>query len=98
MAASFLDFSKTLMDEYLSWDPLYATQLGWHKYDKSMRDVSRQAVEQQAMRCTQLIEELKRYPPDSLTPAERVDRDLAEHLLRLWLYEVKELKMHERVS
>lgn len=98
MAASFLDFSKTLMDEYLSWDPLYATQLGWHKYDKSMRDVSRQAVEQQAMRCAQLIEELKRYPPDSLTPAERVDRDLAEHLLRLWLYEVKELKMHERVS
>ena len=98
MAVNFSDFSKALMDEYLSWDPVYATQLGWHKYDKSMRDVSRQAVEQQAMRCTQRIEELKKFPPDSLTPAEKVDRALAEHILRLWLYEIKELKMHERVS
>ncbi len=98
MALSFSDFSKTLMDEYLSWDPVYATQLGWHKYDKSMRDVSKQAVEQQAMRCTQLIEELRKIPSESLTDSEKVDRALAEHILRLWLYEVRELKMHERVS
>ena len=98
MATNFSVFSKTLMDEYLSWDPVYSTQLGWHKYDKSMRDVSRQAVEQQAIRCTQLIDELKKFPLDSLTPDERVDRALAEHILRLWLYEVRELKMHERVS
>jgi len=98
MPSDFEEFSRSLMDEYLSWDPAYATQLGWHKYDRALRDISRQSTEHQALRCSQLLEELKKYPPDSLSPPQQIDRDLAEHLLKLWLFEVKELRMHEKVS
>jgi len=98
MPSDFDDFSRSFMDEYLSWDPAYATQLGWHKYDRALRDIGRQSIEHQAMRCTQLLEELKRFPPESLSPSQQVDRDLAEHLLKLWLFEIKDLKMHEKVS
>lgn len=98
MPPDFEAFSRSLMDEYLGWDPVYSTQLGWHRYDRTLRDISRPAIEHQAMRCSQLLEELKRYPPETLTLDQRVDRELAEHLLKLWLHEIKELKMHEKVS
>jgi uncharacterized protein (DUF885 family) len=98
MPPDFETFSRSFMDEYLGWDPVYSTQLGWHRYDRVLRDISRPSIEHQAIRCSQLLEELKRYPPETLKPDQRVDRALAEHLLRLWLYETKELKMHEKVS
>jgi uncharacterized protein (DUF885 family) len=98
MNPGFDDFSRSFMDEYLGWDPVYSTQLGWHKYDRVLRDMSRPAIEHQAIRCSQLLEELKKYPSETLTPDQQIDRDLAEHLLRLWLFELKELKMFEKVS
>lgn len=98
MNPGFDDFSRSLMDEYLGWDPVYSTQLGWHKYDRVLRDISRPALEHQAIRCVQLLEDLKKYPPESLTPDQQVDRELAEHLLKLWHFEIKELRMHEKVS
>lgn len=98
MHPGFDDFSRSFMDEYLGWDPVYSTQLAWHKYDRVLRDMSRPAIEHQAIRCSQLLEELKKYPPETLSPDQQIDRDLAEHLLKLWLFELKELKMHEKVS
>ncbi|MBN1678189.1 MAG: DUF885 domain-containing protein [Candidatus Thermoplasmatota archaeon] len=86
------------MDEYLSWDPAYSTQLGWHKYDWLLRDFSPTAIEHQSIRCSQLIAELKTYSTERLSPDQRVDRDLAEHLLKLWLFEIEGLRMHEKVS
>lgn len=98
MPPDFEAFSRSLMDEYLGWDPVYSTQLGWHRYDRNLRDIGRPAIENQALRCSQLLEELKRHPMESLKPEQQVDRELAEHLLKLWLFEIRELKMHERVS
>lgn len=98
MAVRFQELAQGIMDEFLSWDPSLATQVGWHKYDRQLRDLGRSAKEKQVVRCDLLIEELKKVSPASLTPDEQLDCDLAIHLLRLWQFEMRDLRMYEHGS
>ena len=96
MASRFDQFALSLMDEYLSWEPAYATQLGWHKYDHVLKDLSPEAHASQADRCSQLIQDLQRISVRSLAADEALDRDLAIHLLQLRKFESGTLRMFER--
>ncbi|OGS43277.1 MAG: hypothetical protein A3K76_07285 [Euryarchaeota archaeon RBG_13_57_23] len=96
MVSDFQDVSKSLMDEYLSWDPSFATQVGWHRYDHVLRDPRRTAIAHQIERCSELISTLKRIQPGSLTGEEVIDRDLAIYFLELKRYEMEELRLYER--
>ena len=98
MAARFQELAQAIMNEFLSWDPSLATQVGWHKYDGQLRDLGKAAIDKQAVRCDLLIEELKKVPSASLTLDEQLDCDLAIQLLRLWQFEIRALRMYEHVS
>lgn len=98
MGKPFEELGKSLMEEYLSWDPSFATQVGWHSFDNELRDPSRESAERIAERCRQLLDELRRVPDDSLTEEEKIDRDLAIYILSLKLYEIDELRLFERES
>ncbi len=98
MGKPFGELAKSLMDEYLSWDPSFATQVGWHSYDRVLRDPSVKAVEHIAERCRGLSGELRLIPSNTLTDEELIDRDLAIYILRLKLFEIEELKLFERES
>lgn len=97
MTARFQELAQAIMEEFLSWDPSLATQAGWHKHDRQLRDLSKVALDKQSVRCDILIQELDKVPRDSLTPDEQLDCDLAVHLLRLWQFEICDLRMYEHV-
>lgn len=96
MASRFEQFALSLMDEYLSWEPAYATQLGWHKYDHLLKDLSPEAHASHADRCGQLIDKLEATSVRSLPADDALDRDLARYLLKLKKYELGTLRLFER--
>lgn len=98
MDGSFERLSKSIMDELLSWDPVYATQVGWHKYDWRLRDPRPEESARQVERCDELIQTLQGTPGSGLSAGEQLDRDLAIHLLRLRKFEVGRIKLLERES
>ena len=98
MDRPFEELAKSLMEEYLSWDPSFATQVGWHKHDRVLRDPSGGAAEHIAERCRELLSELRNFPAKSLSEEEEIDRDLAIYILRLKLFETQELRLFERES
>lgn len=98
MTVEFEEKAKSVMDEVLSWDPAYATQVGWHRYDHILADPSPTAQHRQAERCAELVSELKAYTEDSLSEEEAIDRDLAIHILQLKRFEKTELRPNEHFS
>lgn len=98
METRFADAAKSIMDEVLSWDPAYATQVGWHKYDHVLGDPSSGAQLRQAARCTEMMSALRSIPDGSLSEEELIDRDLAVYILNLKRFEKEELRAHEHVS
>jgi len=94
----FLQLTEDILDEVLSWDPTHATQLGWRKYDSHMKDLSAEAYVHRAKRMKELVEKLKEFPDNHLTEDERIDKDLAVSLLRLRIFEIERLRMHEKMA
>lgn len=98
MGKPFEELAKSLMEEYLSWDPSFATQVGWHSYDRMLRDPSSEAAEHIAERCRELLAELHNFPSKSLSEEEAIDRDVAIYILKLKLFELQEFRLFERES
>ena len=98
MGKPFEELAKSLMEEYLSWDPSFATQVGWHSHDRVLRDPSSKAAEHIAERCRELLGELRNFPAKSLSEEEGIDCDLAIYILKLKLFEIEELRLFERES
>lgn len=98
MGKPFKELAKSLMEEFLSWDPSFATQVGWHSHDRVLRDPSSRAAEHIAERCRELLGELRHFPARSLSEEEGIDRDLAIYILRMKLFEIEELRLFERES
>ncbi len=94
----FEELAKSLMEEYLSWDPPFATQVGWHRHDRILRDPSTRAAEHIAGRCRELLGGLRHLPAMTLSEEELIERDLAICILKLKLFEIEELRLFERES
>ncbi|MCU0852276.1 MAG: DUF885 domain-containing protein [Thermoplasmata archaeon] len=96
MGTPFSDVARSIMDEYLSWSPSHATQVGWHAYDHLLEDVSTGSLARCAKRCSELAAKLGAIPNESLSEDERIDRDLGILLLRLKEYQIEHLRLHEK--
>jgi uncharacterized protein (DUF885 family) len=94
----FEDLSRSILDEILSWDPSFATQLGWHKYDHEVMDPRRRAFERQCERLSEFVQTFEALDEDGLTDDQRLDRDLAQYLFRLRMFEISTLRVHEQMS
>ena len=93
----FQDLSESIIDEILSWDPAYATQLGWHRYDHEVKTVSPDIFSEQTKRLRQFISELDKFDDASISPNERLDKDLAKYLFEIRIFEIEKLRMHEHM-
>jgi len=98
MDKTFAELAKSVMDEFLGWDPSYATQVGWHKYDHVLRDPSETARTQICGGLRDIVRVLKGIPDESLSADDRLDRDLAIYIMELKLFEINQLRFFERVS
>ena len=94
----FGDLCRSIVDEILSWDPSYATQLGMHEYDHMMMDPTREAFDHQVDRLSEFIVLMERFEEGRLTPDQIIDRDLAAYLFRLRIFELSGLRIHEQMS
>ncbi len=94
----FGDLCRSLIDEILSWDPSYATQLGWQKYDSVMMNPTKEAFEHQSRRLSEFIASLEEFEDGCLSSDQLIDRDLAIHLFRLREFEISRLRIFEQMS
>jgi hypothetical protein len=90
--------SRSIVDEILSWDPSFATQLGWHKYDHDMMDLNRGAFERRCERLSDFIRIMEDYDAGKLSEEQKIDRELAIHMFRLRIFEISVLRIHEQMS
>jgi uncharacterized protein (DUF885 family) len=86
------------MDEILSWDPSFATQLGWHKYDHEVMDPRQSALDRQRQRLSDFITSMETFDAEGLSEDQELDRDLAVYLFRLRTFEMTRLRIHEQMS
>lgn len=96
--SSFQRSAEAILDEILSWEPTYATHLGWHKYDDHLPDRSTESVRNQLDRMGEIVNQLQRMDEEALSGDESIDRDLAVHFLRLRMFELADLRMFEKSS
>jgi uncharacterized protein (DUF885 family) len=98
MGRPFEQLTQEMMDYYLSCDPSFATQVGWHKYDRKLRDPSPEATARQISDLKAFVRTLEGLPVESLAEDQLIDRDLALHVFKLRLFEMEELRLEERFS
>jgi uncharacterized protein (DUF885 family) len=95
---SFPELAEAIFNEYLSWDPALATQLGVHKFDHLLRDPRAGAYAHEADRLSDLISQLTKLSPGGLTDEQLLDIEFAIGLFRLKRFEITALRRHERGS
>lgn len=96
--SSFRRISEAILDEVLSWEPSYATQLGWHKYDDVLPDWSAHSHQHQLERMNAIVRDLSKMDRTSLSDDEQIDADLGIHFLKLRIFELDELRLKEKAS
>jgi uncharacterized protein (DUF885 family) len=87
---------KAIVDHLFELQPTYAVSLGLHAYDGRLPDASPAAVEAWTRRADALLSELRAVDAGSLSKDRAVDRFLFELLLEGPLFDLRELRVHER--
>ncbi len=95
---SFDDLERSIMDECLSKDPAFATQVGWHKYDHKLGDLGPGAAKRHAELLGTMIGKLERVKPEGLDADQAIDRDYAIRFLKLRIFELSEIRRSEKVA
>jgi len=85
----FEEIGKRYLGEMLALTPVAATELGDHRYDSMLDDVSPEGYRKRNELAHELLEQLQRLPLGELTRAHQVDARLLTHELRhqIWSYE-----------
>jgi len=84
------DFSRWMDDFFASYylrRPVSATFIGEHRYDAQLPDFSENGLGDCVADMKRLLERLQALPPEPLSPAESLDRTVAEGFLRIQLWE-----------
>ena len=87
---SLNQFYRKYLDDWLAQRPLSATQLGEHRYDDQLEDLSRPARERFRQLLRRTLDQLPdRVEFEALSPEAKIDYTIFEHDLKrlLWLEE-----------
>jgi len=80
--SSFADLADTFLKEEFAESPVQASSLGLTAYDEKLDDLSADAFRRHEERSASWLARFRALPDDSLSPAERIDRDFASSILR----------------
>ncbi len=80
--SSFTDLTETFLKEEFAESPVLASSLGLTEYDEKLDDLSADAFRRHEERSSAWLTRFRALPDDTLSPAERIDRDLAASILR----------------
>lgn len=89
MDKAFDDLGKRYVSQFPELSPVAATQLGDHRFDDRLDEISDQSRARSAEFCRKFLTELAAIPAAKLSRAHQVDHALLEHSLRgdLWRLE-----------
>jgi len=88
-------FAKDLLDWYARWDPPFATYVGVHDYDHLMPRGSYDAKMEELAKAKEALGQLRGIDRKSLSPSKRVDHGVLRQTLRMFIFEVEDLRIWE---
>jgi uncharacterized protein (DUF885 family) len=93
--SAFAALATEVLDQYLERHPETASQLGDHRFDDRLDDLSAPALDEEAQWVAQRLADLRALPLPELEPADQVDAQVLANVLELRAYELGELRAHE---
>ncbi|HEY3998176.1 MAG TPA: DUF885 domain-containing protein [Candidatus Xenobia bacterium] len=79
-------------DNHFGYHPTDGTQAGFHQYDSRLEDVSAASRAAEAADLHSFLKRFEALPPASLSPSDRIDRDLLIHTIRGQLLELERIR------
>ncbi len=73
--AAFAEVSRAYLEDTYKRQPTFATYLGVHKYDTTLRDPSRQAVIDELAAARDFRQRVAAIDPSTLNPVNQLDRE-----------------------
>ncbi|HLJ10514.1 MAG TPA: DUF885 domain-containing protein [Planctomycetaceae bacterium] len=92
MDQAFEELGRRYVSEFPELSPVGATQLGDHRFDGRLDEISPAARERQRAFCRKFQEGLAAISPDKLSRAHQVDFALLDHALRAELWRLERLQ------
>ena len=88
----FEKLAARFVDAYPALGPVGATQLGDHRFDDRLDDVSAKARDREAAFYRESLEQLSRIDRSRLSRANQIDAELLRHHLESGLWQLTELE------
>lgn len=88
--AAFTSLARIIVEDTLRTNPEFATQQGDHRWDARLTDHSAEAIKAQEAWARHYSERLRALPPASLSPSNRVDREILLDTLDAILLDARE--------
>lgn len=92
MDPQFKQLSERFIDEFTQLSPVSSTELGDHRFDSQLDQVSAEQRTTEAEFYRRFLAELKKIDPDGLSREAQVDHALLEHALNKWLWGLETLE------
>jgi uncharacterized protein (DUF885 family) len=91
--STFHVLSEQFVNNYLKWNPEYATQAGFHEYDGKLSDYSAAGLELQHSEFDEYRARLESISPDSLSEKAKLERTLILSAIRRLFFMHDNLKV-----
>ena len=92
MDLEFQTLSKRFIREFTRLSPVNSTELGDHRFDSELDQVSFEQRAEEAAFYRRYLSELKKFDRDRLSRQSQVDHALLDHALHKWLWELETLQ------
>ena len=90
------NLGKELFDYFVESEPVLATYFGIHKYDGLMPDGSPKRHLKDIKRAKQFLSEFRSIKSSQLSFEKRIDKEVAIHILKLFIFEEDKLRFWEK--
>jgi len=88
--------AKELFDWYVARNPFFATEMGLHQHDREVPDGTREFQLEELAGLERFGERAEAIPAEDLSPAQRTDRAVFLHQVRLWTFQGNVLRFWEQ--
>ncbi|MFP6765196.1 MAG: DUF885 domain-containing protein [Planctomycetaceae bacterium] len=95
MDPHFDELASRYIEEFTALSPVQATELGDHRYDSKLDDVSQQARDRKVRFCRSYLKQLTQIDRGKLSRQLQIDHELLEHDLSKTLWELTVLREWE---
>jgi len=95
-AQEFYQRTQAWLEQIMEADPVVATQLGDHRYDHTLGDMSLAAMDKQVQELASAQEELAGFDPAGWPNEARIDHTLMTQILKSFRRQFDVLRLHRR--